>query len=114
MRAKTACAGACLGLALLGAIVAGCGKGYREIVVVDGGKTEFVTLGKVPEGAPQDLWVPDRVLVFRTSSTVPGAPNTASGTAGRVYRVNDQLEMEEIGEFDLSMPNDTLAYRYGG
>lgn len=114
MRAKTACAGACMALALLGVLVAGCGKGYREIVVVDGGKTEFITLGKLPDGTKQDLWVPDRVLVFRTSCDVPGAPAKATGTAGRVYRVNDRLEMEEIGEFDLSMPNDTLAYRYGG
>jgi hypothetical protein len=114
MRAKTACASACVALALLGTIVAGCGRGYREIVVVDGGKAEFVTLGRVPKGAKQELWVPDRVLVFRTSSAVPGAPGNTTGTAGRVYRVNDQLEMEEIGEFDPSMPNDTLAYRFGG
>lgn len=114
MHARTACAGACVAIALLGTIVTGCGKGYRQIVVVDGGKTETVTLGRVPDGTQEELWVPDRVLVFRTSSAVPGAPSNATGTAGRVYRVNDQLEMEEIGEFDLSMPNDTLAYRYGG
>ena len=113
MRAKTAWAGACVAVTLLGTLVVGCGKGYREIVVVDGGKTEFVTLGRGPKGN-QDLWVPDRVLVFRTSSAVPGAPGNTTGTAGRVYRVNDRLEMEEIGEFDPSMPNDTLAYRFGG
>jgi hypothetical protein len=113
MRAKTAWASACVAVALLGTLVAGCGKGYRQIVVVDGGKTEFVTLGKGPQ-ENQDLWVPDRVLVFRTSSAVPGAPANATGTAGRVYRVNDRLEMEEIGEFDPSLPNDTLAYRFGG
>jgi hypothetical protein len=114
MRAKTACASVCAAIALLGTIVAGCGRGYRQIVVVDGDKTEFVTLGRVPEGASQDLWVPDRVLVFRTSSAVPGAPRNAKGMAGRVYRINDRLELEEVGEFDLSLPNDTLAYRYGG
>lgn len=114
MRAKTAYGSVCVALALLGTVVAGCGRGYRQIVVVDGGKAEFVTLGRAPKEAPQELWVPDRVLVFRTSSAVPGAPRQATGTAGRVYRINDALEMEEIGEFDLSLPNDTLAYRYGG
>lgn len=114
MLARTAWCTACVAIALLGTIVTGCGKGYRQIVVVDGGKTETVTIGRVPDGAQEDLWVPDRVVIFRTSSAVPGAPGNTTGTAGRVYRMNDQLELEEIGEFDLSMPNDTLAYRYGG
>jgi hypothetical protein len=105
--------GLCLAVALLGLVVASCGKGYKQIVVVDGGATEFVTLGKLPEGTPQDVWVPGRVLIFRTDSTVPGSPNGAQGKAGRVYRITDQQELEEIGEFPLTMPNDTLAYRYG-
>jgi len=83
------------------------------VVVIDGGKTEFVTIGRAPKGA-QKLWVPGRVLVFRTSSPVPGAPTQAVGTAGHVYQLNDALEMEEIDQFDLHIPNDTLAYRYGG
>jgi hypothetical protein len=97
----------------LGISFAACGKGYRQVVVVDGDKTEYVTFGRAPKDS-QDLWVPNRVLVFRTSSAVPGAPTQVVGTAGRVYRVNDALEMEEVGEFDLKIPNDTLAYRYGG
>jgi hypothetical protein len=44
---------------------------------------------------------------------VPGAPKPASGKAGKVYRVNDNLEMEEVAEFDPKIPDDTLAYRYG-
>lgn len=99
---------------LLGMSLAACGKGYRQVVVVDGDKTEYVTFGRAPQDATQDLWVPNRVLVFRSNSVVPGAPTQAVGTAGRVYRVNDSLEMEEVGEFDLKIPNDTLAYRYGG
>ena len=104
-----------LTVVFLGFIAAGCEKGYRQVVVVDGDKTEFVTFGPAPKDASQEVWAPKRVLVFRTDSTVPGAPQTAkaSGKAGRVYRVNDSLEMEEVSEFDLSIPNDTLAYRYG-
>lgn len=113
MRIKTAHAGVFVAIALLGTVAAGCGKGYRQVVVVDGEKTEFVTFGAGPK-EQQEVWAPGRVLVFRTDSAVPGAPASATGTAGRVYRVSDELEMEEVGEFDLSIPNDTLAYRYGG
>lgn len=101
-------------LLLLSLLALACGKGYRQVVVVDGGKTEFVSVGPAPKEA-QELWVPDRVLIFRTDSEVPGAPSArAKGSAGHAYRINDALELEEIGEFDLSIPNDTLAYRFGG
>jgi hypothetical protein len=44
---------------------------------------------------------------------VPGAANGAAGKAGRVYRVNDRLELEEVDKFDPKVPNDTLAYHFG-
>lgn len=112
MRVKTTRASVCLALILLGITLLGCGKGYRQVVVVDGENTQFVTIGPAPQETG-DLWAPDRVLLFRTDSTVPGAPADAIGKAGWVYRINDELEMEEVGQFDLSIPNDTLAYRYG-
>jgi hypothetical protein len=100
-------------VALLGIILlTGCGKGYRQVVVVDGDKVEFVTIGKAPQES-QVIVAPGRVLVFRTSSAVPGSSNL-TGTAGHVYRITDNLEMEDLGEFDPKIPNDTLAYRYGG
>jgi len=99
-------------VALLGIVVAGCGKGYRQVVVIDGGKAEFVTFGPPPK-EPQQVWAAGRVLVFRTDSPVPGGPDGTTGKAGHVYRVNDQNGMEEIGDFELTVPNDTLAYRYG-
>jgi hypothetical protein len=112
MRVRTAHASVCLALALLGIIIVGCGRGYRQVVVVDGDSAQFVTIGKGPKEAG-DFWAPNRVLLFRTDSTVPGAPAKSVGKAGWVYRVNDKMEMEEVGQFDLSIPNDTLAYRYG-
>lgn len=112
MRVKTAHASVCLALALLVVILAGCGRGYRQVVVVNDGSTQFVTIGKAPQDA-QDVWAPDRVLLFRTDSAVPGAPANTTGKAGWIYRVNDKLEMEEVGQFDMSIPDDTLAYRYG-
>lgn len=112
MHSKSARAILGVGVALLGILFVGCESGYRQIVVVDGGQAEFVTWGKAPQ-EPQEIWAKGRTLVFRTDGEVPGIPKKASGKAGRVYRVNDQLELEEIGEFALTMPNDTLAYQFG-
>src|SRR5215217_5727564 len=110
MRAR---ASVCAAVVLLGLLVAGCEKDYRQIVVIDGDRAEFVTLGRVPRKQPKEIYAPGRTLVFRTTSSVPGIQRKAVGKAGHVYRVNDDLEMEEIGEFQLSMPNDTLAYQFG-
>jgi hypothetical protein len=97
---------------LLVFLLLGCESGYRQIVVVDGDKAELVTWGPAPK-EPQAIWVQGRTLVFRTDGDVPGIPQKASGKAGRIYRVNDAMELEEVGQFALTMPNDTLAYQYG-
>ena len=82
MRAKTSLAGVCVVVALLGILVVGCDKGYRQIVVVnEGGQTEFVTWGHGPKDDPQKIWVPGRTLIFRSDSDVPGAPGKASGSS---------------------------------
>ncbi|HKV11505.1 MAG TPA: hypothetical protein VJ725_25400 [Thermoanaerobaculia bacterium] len=112
MSGKMARATVAVAVVLLGFLFAGCERGYRQIVVVDGTNAEFVTIGKAPADT-QGFWAPGRVLVFRTSSAVPGATNGAKGVAGRVYRVKDSSVMEDLGEFDLTLPNDTLCYRYG-
>lgn len=115
MHLGTARTTAWVSLLLVSLLCVACGRGYRQIAVIDGDKAEIVTFGPAPKKA-QELWVPDRILVFRTDSAVPGAPPTAKaqGKAGHVYRVNDDLEMEEVDKFDLTIPNDTLAYRFGG
>ena len=112
MRSKPARTSLGVGVALLGILLAGCDREYREIVVVDGDQAEIVTWGRAPK-KPRDIWTSGRTLVFRKDGHVPGIPKKASGKAGRVYRVNDNLELEEVGEFQLSMPNDTLAYQFG-
>lgn len=112
MRSKPVRASLCVGVALLGILFVGCDREYREIVVVDGDQAEIVTWGRAPE-KPREIWSSGRTLVFRTDGNVPGIPQKASGKAGRVYRVNDSLELEEVGEFKLTMPNDTLAYQFG-
>jgi hypothetical protein len=113
MHGKPVRAGVCVAVALLGLLVAGCDRDYRQIVVINGDNVEFVTWGRAPRRQPKEIWRPGRTLVFRTSSKVPGTSHEAAGKAGHVYRINDALEMEEVGEFQLSMPNDTLAYQFG-
>ena len=112
MHSKPARVLVCVGVALLGILFVGCESGYRQIVVVNGDQAELVTWGKAPK-EPQEIWAKGRTLVFRTDGDVPGIPKKASGKAGRVYRVNDQFELEEVGEFALTMPDDTLAYQFG-
>ena len=113
MPGKAALASVCILTLVLGFLVAGCGKDHRQIAVIDGDKAELVTFGPVPK-EPQKIWEPGRVLVFRTSSPVPGAPGNLTGKAGHVYRVSeDQKTLEDVAEFQASMPNDTLAYTYG-
>jgi hypothetical protein len=112
MPGKTALATVC-GLAIvLGLLAAGCGKDYRQIAVVDGDKAEIVTFGKAPAGDAK-IWEPGRILAFRTSSPVPGAPGNVTGKAGHVYRVTGDQKLEEVAEFQTSVPNDTLAYTFG-
>jgi hypothetical protein len=112
MHSKTARTIVGVGVALLGILLVGCGNSYRQIAVVDGDKCELVTWGAAPK-EPQELWCKGRTVVFRTDSDFPGIEKKARGKAGRVYRVNDSLELEEVGQFALTMPNDTLAYQYG-
>ncbi|PYQ58579.1 MAG: hypothetical protein DMF53_20185 [Acidobacteria bacterium] len=113
MPGKAALASVCVLTIVLALLVAGCGKDYRQVAVIDGDKAEIVTFGPVPK-EPQKIWRPGRVLVFRTSSPVPGAPGNVSGKAGHVYRVSDdQKKLEEVAEFQHGVPNDTLAYTFG-
>jgi len=112
MPGKTALASVCVLTLVLALLAAGCGKDYRQIAVINGAKAEIVTFGPVPK-EPQKIWEPGRILVFRTSSPVPGAPGNVSGKAGHVYRVGSDQKLEEVAEFQASVPNDTLAYTYG-
>jgi hypothetical protein len=90
----------------------GCDRDYRQIVVVENGKAEYVTVGRAPKKNPK-IWKPGRVLAFRTTSTVPDAPGNVTGKAGHVYRISDDMKLEEIAEFQGTVPSDSLAYTYG-
>ena len=112
MPGKTALTGACALTFLLGLLLAGCGKDYRQIAVVDGGKVELVTYGTPPK-EPQTIWQKGRMVAFRTNSSMPGAPAGADGKAGHIYRVSDGMKLEEEAQFPATVPNDTLAYTFG-
>jgi hypothetical protein len=90
----------------------GCDRDYRQIVVVENGKAEYVTIGRAPKKNPK-IWKPGRVLAFRTTSTVPEAPGNVTGKAGHVYRIGDDMKLEEVAEFQGTVPSDSLAYTYG-
>ena len=112
MPGKTALVSLCAAAILMGVLVIGCGKDYRQIAVINGDKAEIVTYGPPPRKEGK-VWQAGRILVFRTSSPVPGAPANITGQAGHVYRVTDDMTLEEVTEFQPSVPNDTLAYTYG-
>lgn len=114
MPVKTVLASLCIFLLAFSFI--GCGKDYRQVVVVDGDKAELVTFGAAPKDQQQDMWAPGRTLVFRTDSPLPGAPSKlakALGKAGHVYRIGKDMALEEVAQFQSTVPNDTLAYTYG-
>jgi hypothetical protein len=113
MPGKTILASACMTLTLFSLLLFGCGaRDYRQIVVINGDKAEVVTYGKAPRKSPK-IWAPGRILAFRTTSPIPDVPGNVTGTAGHVYRVSDGMTLEEVAEFQSSVPNDSLAYTYG-
>lgn len=105
-----------LGLVLLiGTVITpGCGKGYRQIVIVDGQKAEVLTW--LEGGAPparQEIWVTGRIMLFRTDSTIPSPSGPVTGAAGHVYRVGTGMKLEDLGKFDSKLTNSVLLARYG-
>jgi hypothetical protein len=69
----------------------GCGKGYKQIVMVRDSNASFVTLLE-GGGPPQDqqLWEPGRIVFFRTTCVaMPLLPvdskNYFGGVAGHIY-----------------------------
>lgn len=100
---------------LIGTVItSGCGKGYRQIVIVDGQKAEVLT--SLEGGAPpvgQEIWATGRIILFRTDSTIPSSSGPVTGAAGHVYRVGTGMKLEDLGEFDAKLTNSVLLARYG-
>lgn len=102
----------------------GCGKGYKQIVIVKDWNAYSVVVMK-GSGPPRDqpLWESGRVVAFRTTGPamfpaplrVPGgsAKDVQIGEAGKVYRLDKDLNLKEIGTFDLNLSDDQLLDRYG-
>lgn len=97
----------------------GCGKGYRQIVMVKDSNASFVTL--LEGGAPpseQQLWEPNRIVLFRSTSVamppLPVGGNTYfSGQEGHIYQLDENLKPKDIGTFDLKLSDTQLAQQYG-
>jgi len=123
-------------VALLLAVVGACARAQDErnevgaaesdrqawvsttILILDG---EFVSVSydvNAPPGEsssgldPSQYFVPGRVMAFRATTSLPQVVGT--GEAGHVYRLNDRLELEEIGTFDPARSDEELREEFGG
>ena len=90
----------------------GCDRNYRQIVVVENGKAEYVTVGRGPKRNPKSgsqagSWLSAR----RRPSRMP--QGTRPARPGHVYRIGDDMKLEEVAEFQGTVPSDSLAYTYG-
>jgi len=90
----------------------------KTILILDG---EFVSVSydvNAPPGEsssgldPSQYFVPGRVMAFRATTSLPQFVGT--GEAGHVYRLNDRLELEEIGTFDPARSDEELRQEFGG
>ena len=81
MPGKTALASLCLAAILLGALIAGCGKDYKQVAVINGDKAEIVTYGNPPKEEGK-VWEAGRVLVFRTELARAGRPGQRDRQGG--------------------------------
>lgn len=55
---------------------------------------------------PIEYFVPGRVIAFRATKSLPQFAGT--GQRGRVYRLNENNELMEIGEFDPTLSDEEL------
>lgn len=60
---------------------------------------------------PSEYFIPGRVIAFRATKSLPQFAGT--GQRGRVYRLNEQRELVEIGEFDSELSDDELREEVG-
>jgi len=92
----------------------GCGKGYREIVIIDAaGQAQYRAVmegGAVPPN--HEVFAPGRIVLFRGITPIPLGGKTVSGLPGHIYRVNDRLELEHVGEFDVTQSDQALLQKY--
>lgn len=92
----------------------GCGKGYRELVIIDAaGRAQYRAVlegGGVPPN--HEVFAPGRIVLFRTIAPISLGGKTVSGLPGHIYRVNDRLELEHVGEFDATQSDQALLQKY--
>lgn len=91
---------------------AGCSQvGSKCIFIAQkDGKLEFkaIMMGGAPKiTAP----IPGRVVAFRESQRF-GATIVSYGEAGKVYRIDGQYQLKQIGEFEPSATDDQLLAKY--
>ncbi len=58
---------------------------------------------------PQPVIEPGQLILFRTTRST----KWGSGIEGKVYRLNKEFELKEIGDFDVNKSNGQIAKQYG-
>jgi hypothetical protein len=100
-------------LVFLAAGLVACGKGYRDLVIVDASGAHYHAIlegGAVP--ADYEVLAPGRIVLFRTAAPIAIGGKTLTGLPGHVYRVNVSRELDPVGEFDVNLPDSALLQKY--
>ena len=87
---------------------------YADRVAVIGHARVQPSVGR--SGMTIDPWQPGNVAVFRVDSTATGGDvirRSFSGKEGKVYWINQEYKLEEIGQADLSKEDEEIARRFG-
>lgn len=90
-----------------------CGGETADAVLIVQGET-VSAIGEVafemgPQGSRPKLAVPGYVVIFRVDAILGGNP----GKAGMAYRIDHDLNLEEIGPVDLALSDGELARSFG-
>jgi hypothetical protein len=100
-------------LVFLATGLAACGKGFRDLVIVDASGAHyhaFLEGGGVPPD--YEVLAPGRIILFRTATPIVIGGKTRTGLPGHLYRINTNRELDPAGEFDIKLSDSALLQKY--
>ena len=84
-----------------------------RLLIIGHAKIFFAGIPGLSDEQP-DPWRPGNAAIFRVDRTVQGREGRSfSGTAGKVYWINDKFELEEMGQADLTKSDEDIAQQFG-
>lgn len=102
----------CMVLLSVGLLSSSCGTapGSRCIIIVkEGGKADVKSI-LMGGSAANAGWRSGNVVAFRETQSRAGG---AIGKAGEVYQIDEQNNLQKIGDFDLNLSDNDLLNKYG-